>query len=266
MTVAEMTTSADGTAIAFDRVGKGPPLILVRGAFNDRMTAAELAELLAPSFTVFNYDRRGRGDSGDTKPYAVEHEIEDLEAVIDAAGGSAALYGHSSGAQLALETAARGVSVTKLAMYEPPYFVDDSRPFKPDDYLLRMERAIAEGRRRDAAEQFMTEAVGMPADMVGQLLNSPMGAGLEKLAHTLPYDERIMERYQLGRPLPSEWRDSVTVPTLVMDGGNSPEWIRNAARALLQRLPDVQYRTLEGLDHTDDPAAVAPVLETFLAR
>jgi pimeloyl-ACP methyl ester carboxylesterase len=260
-----MTTSADGTAIAFDRTGDGPPLVFVRGAFNDRTTAAELAELLAPSFTVFNYDRRGRGDSGDTPPYAVEREIEDLEAVIDAAGGAAALYGHSSGAQLALETAARGVSVTKLAVYEPPYFVGAGRTPKPDDYLERMEQALAEGRRRDAAAQFMTEGIGTPAGMVARLLDSPMGAGLERLAHTLPYDERIMERYQRGRPLPTEWRDSVTVPTLVIDGANSPEWIRNASRALVQRLPDVQYRTLDGLDHRDDPEAVGPVLERFLA-
>jgi pimeloyl-ACP methyl ester carboxylesterase len=265
MTVVEMTTSADGTAIAFDRVGEGPPLVLVRGAFNDRRTPAELAELLAPRFTVYSYDRRGRGDSGDTPPYAVEREIEDLEAVIEAAGGSVALYGHSSGAQLALETAARGVSVTKLAMYEPPYFVDDSRSLKSDDYLARLERAIAEGRRRDAAQQFLTEGVGMPAEMVQGMLDSPMATGLERLAHTLPYDERIMERYQLGRPLPAEWRDSVTVPALVMDGGNSPQWMRNACRALAQRLPDVQYRTLGGLDHNDAPDAVAPVLERFLA-
>jgi pimeloyl-ACP methyl ester carboxylesterase len=265
MTVAEMTTSADGTPIAYDAVGEGPPLILVRGALNDRRTPAALAELLAESFRVYSYDRRGRGDSGDTAPYAVEREIEDLEAMIEAAGGSVALYGHSSGAQLALETAARSVSVTKLAMYEPPYFVDDARPPKADDYLSRLEGSIAEGRLRDALEQFMTEAAGMPAEVVGQLLDSPMRAGLEKLAHTLPYDERIMERYQVGRPLPREWRDSVTVPTLVMDGGESPTWMRSACRALVARLPDVQYRTLEGQEHAAAPGAVAPVLEEFLA-
>ena len=265
MTVAEMTTSPDGTAIAFDRTGDGPPLIVVGGAFNDRRTPAALAELLAESFTVYSYDRRGRGDSGDTPPYAVEREIEDLEAVIAAAGGSAAVYGHSSGAQLALETAARGVSVTKLAMYEPPYVVDESGPVKSANYLDRMDEAIAEGRRRDAVAQFLTESVGMPAEMVAGLLDSPMGAGLEQLAHTLPYDERIMERYQRGRPLPAEWRDAVTVPSLVMDGGNSPEWMRNGCQALVRLLPDVAYRTLEGQDHRENPEAVAPVLARFLA-
>jgi pimeloyl-ACP methyl ester carboxylesterase len=259
------TTSADETAIAFDRTGDGPALILVGGAFNDRRTPTALAAMLADSFAVYTYDRRGRGDSGDTPPYSVEREIEDLEAVIEAAGGSVAVYGHSSGAQLALETAARGLSVTKLAMYEPPYVIDESGPAKSADYLDRMDGAIAEGRRRDAVVQFMTESVGMPAEMVAGLLDSPMGAGLENLAHTLPYDERVMERYQRGRPLPVEWRDSVTVPALVMDGGNSPEWMRNACRALVRLLPDVAYRTLEGQDHRENPEAVAPVLERFLA-
>jgi len=265
MTVAEMTTSADGTAIAFDRTGDGPPLILVGGAFNDRRTSVALAALLAENFTVYSYDRRGRGDSGNTPPYSVEREIEDLEAVIEAAGGSTALYGHSSGAQLALETAARGVSVTRLGMYEPPYFVDRSRPPVAEDYLARMERAIEEGRRRDAVEQFMTEAVGMPPEMVEPILSSPMCIELEGLAHTLPYDQRIMEPYQGGEPLPAQWTEAVTIPALVIDGANSPEWQRNACRALTRVLPDVEYRTLEGQDHVADPAAVAPVVGRFLA-
>jgi pimeloyl-ACP methyl ester carboxylesterase len=265
MTVAEQVRSADGTPIAFARIGEGPPLILVGGAFNDRRTPAPLAELLAGSFSVYTYDRRGRGDSGDTPPYAVEREIEDLEAVIDAAGGSASLFGHSSGAELARKTAARGVSVAKLAMYEPPYIVDDSRRLKGGDYLDRLERAVAEGRRGDAVEQSMTEAVGMPAEMVAPILDSPMCVDLEKLAHTLPYDERVMHEYQRGAPLPAEWRDSVDMPALVMDGGESPAWQRNACRALIQILPDVQYRTLGGQDHAAEPAAVAPVVERFLA-
>jgi pimeloyl-ACP methyl ester carboxylesterase len=257
-------SSADGTTIAYDTVGEGPPLILVRGALNDRRTPAALAKLLAESLRVYSYDRRGRGGSGDTPPYAIERELEDLEAVIEAAGGSVALFGHSSGAQLALETAARGVSVTKLAMYEPPYFVEDGRPPKADDYLSRLERSIAEGRLDDALRQFMTEAAGTPAEIVERILDSPARSALEKLAHTLPYDERIMERYQVGRPLPPEWRDSVTLPTLVMDGGESPTWMRNACRALVALLPDVQYRTLEGQDHAAAPGALAPVLEEFL--
>jgi pimeloyl-ACP methyl ester carboxylesterase len=265
MTVADRTTSADGTPIAFDHIGDGPALILVGGAFNDRNTPAALAALLADSFTVYTYDRRGRGDSGFTDPYAVEREVEDLESVIGAAGGSAALFGHSSGAQLSLEVAARGVSVSKLALFEPPYIVDDSRPLKGDDYLTRLETAISEGRRRHAVEQFLTEAAGATPETVAGILESPMCVELEKLAHTLPYDERVMQPYMLGRPLPAEWRDSVTMPTLVMDGGNSPEWQRNACLALVQLLPDVTYRTLEGQDHAASPQAVAPVIEDFLA-
>jgi pimeloyl-ACP methyl ester carboxylesterase len=266
MTVAEMTTSADGTPIAFDRIGEGPPLILVGGAFNDRMTPAPLAELLAPSFTVYTYDRRGRGDSGFTEPYAVEREIEDLEAVIDAAGGSAHLFGHSSGGALALETAARGLSVSRLAVYEIPYIVDDSRPPLPADYVEHLEELTAAGKRKEIVGYFMTAAVGMPPEMVEPMLDSPVIESMARLAHTVSYDGRVVLRGSMyGQPLPTEWTDSVTVPTLVMDGGESPRWIHNTCRSLIALLPDVQYRTLEGQDHAASPEAVAPALEEFLA-
>jgi pimeloyl-ACP methyl ester carboxylesterase len=266
MTVAEMTTSADGTAIVFERTGDGAPVIIVGGAFNDRHSATALAEVLAPSFTVYTYDRRGRGDSGFTEPYAVEREIEDLEAVIEAAGGSAALFGHSSGGALALETTARSLSVSKLAMYEPPYIVDDSRPPLPDDYVEHLEELTAAGKRREIVGYFMTQAVGMPAEMVEPILDSPMVADMERLAHTVSYDGRVMLRGSMhGEPLPAEWRDSVTVPTLVMDGANSPDWAHNSCRSLVTLLPDVCYRTLEGQDHAAAPDAIAPVLEDFLS-
>jgi pimeloyl-ACP methyl ester carboxylesterase len=266
MTVAEMTTSADGTPIAFDRAGSGPALVLVGGAWNDRKSPADLAEMLASSFTVYSYDRRGRGDSGFTEPYAVEREVEDLEAVIEAAGGSASLFGHSSGGALAIETAARGVSVSKLAVYEPPYIVDDSRPPLPADYIEHLDELTATGERVDVFRYFMTTAVGMPPEMVDQMANSPMIESMLPLAHTVAYDGRVMLRGSMyGRPLPAEWRDSVTIPTLVMDGGNSPAWARNACRALVELLPDVSYRTLEGQDHGASPESVAPVLEDFLA-
>jgi pimeloyl-ACP methyl ester carboxylesterase len=266
MTVAEMTASADGTAIVFERAGEGAPVIIVGGAFNDRHSATALAELLAPSLTVYTYDRRGRGDSGFTEPYAVEREIEDLEAVIEAAGGSAALFGHSSGASLALETTARGVSVSRLAMYEPPYIVDEGRPPLPEDYVEHLEELTAAGKLREIVGYFMTNAVGMPAELVESMLDSPMVADMERLAHTVSYDGRVMVRGSMhGEPLPAEWRDSVTVPTLVMDGGNSPEWLHSAAHSLVTLLPDVTYRTLEGQDHGAAPEAIAPVLEEFLA-
>jgi pimeloyl-ACP methyl ester carboxylesterase len=265
MPVAEKTASVDGTPIAYESVGEGPPLILVGGAWNTRQSAAELAERLAGDFTVYSYDRRGRGDSGDTPPYAVEREIEDLEAVIEAAGGSAALFGHSSGAALALETTARGLSVSKLAVYEPPYIVDDSRPPLPRDYIEHLEALVAADKSREVVRYFMTEAVGVPAEMVEGMLESPMTAAMEPLAHTVAYDGRVMLRGSMyGQPLPSEWRDSVTVPTLVMDGGNSPDWLHNSCRQLVGLLPDVSYRTLDGQDHGATPDAIAPVLEDFL--
>jgi pimeloyl-ACP methyl ester carboxylesterase len=265
MTVAEKTTSADGTEIAFDRAGQGPPLVIVGGAWNTRQSGAELVGQLADSFTVYTYDRRGRGESGDKPPYAVEREVEDLEAVIAAAGGSAALFGHSSGGALALETTARSVSVSKLAMYEPPYIVDGTRPPLADDYIEHLEELVAAGERREVVAYFMTEAVGMPAEMVEPMLDSPMIEAMEPVAHTVSYDGRVMLRGSMnGGPLPAEWRDSVTVPTLVMDGGNSPDWIRNTSRALMQLLPDVSYRTLEGQDHAASAEALGPVLERFL--
>jgi pimeloyl-ACP methyl ester carboxylesterase len=264
MTVAEMTTSADGTEIAFARTGTGPALVIVGGAWNDRRSAGDLAEALASSFTVHCYDRRGRGDSGDTEPYAVEREIEDLQAVIDAAGGSAYAFGHSSGASLALEAAAAGARISQLAMYEPPYITDGTRPPLPGDYIEHLEQLISEGRRLDVFKYFMTTAVGMPPEMVEPMAASPMVDSMLPVAHTIPYDGRVMLRGSMqGEPLPTRWTSSVALPALVMDGGNSPAWMRNSARALVGILPDVQYRTLEGQDHGAATEVIAPVLEEF---
>jgi len=266
MTVAEMTRSADGTEIAYDRTGDGPALVIVGGAWNDRRSPAELAEALADDFTVYCYDRRGRGDSGFTEPYAVEREIEDLQAVIGATGGTAHLFGHSSGGALALETAARSVSVGKLAVYEPPYIVNDSRPPLPADYAEHLDELAAAGEGREVMRYFMTTAVGMPPEMVEPMVNSPMAKAMVPLAHTVSYDGRVMLRQGMdGKPLSNDWTDSITVPALVMDGGNSPAWLRSAARAVVWVLPDVQYRTLEGCDHAAPPEAIVPVLEAFLA-
>jgi pimeloyl-ACP methyl ester carboxylesterase len=265
MTVAEKTRSADGTEIAFERVGDGPPLIIVGGAWNDRRSPADLAELLAPSFSVYTYDRRGRGDSGDTPPYAPEREVEDLEAVIEAAGGSAHLYGHSSGAELARQTTARGISVTRLAMYEPPYIVDGSRPPTPPDYVEYLEELARQDKGHEIFEYFMTRMVGMPEEMVKPMLDSPMVEAMVRIAHTVSYDARIMGTTQEGSPLPAEWRDSVTVPTLVMVGGDSPEWMHRGCQALVRVLPDVSYRRLAGQDHAVAPESIAPVLEEFLS-
>ena len=266
MTVVEKVRSEDGTGIAYDRMGDGPAVVLVGAAWNDRMSAAPLAQLLASDFSVYTYDRRGRGDSGDTAPYAVEREFEDMEAVIDAAGGSVCAFGVSSGAALALEATAAGVPISKLAMYEPPYIVDDSRTPIPDDYVEHLDQLASEGKRNEILRYFMTVAANMPAEMAEQMAESPMAKAMEPLAHTVGYDGRVMLRGGMhGEPLPARFTETVTVPTLVMDGGDSPAWMRNAARALNALLPDVQYRTLEGQDHAAPPDVLAPEIEEFFA-
>jgi len=255
--------SADGTIIAFDRSGAGPPLVLVGGALSDRQAAVGLTTLLAPSFTVFAYDRRGRGDSGDTPPYAVEREIEDLAALIEDAGGAAFVFGHSSGAALALKAVAGGLPIPMLALYEPPFIVDDSRTPVPDDYVAHIRELVAAGRRGDAVAYFMIEGVGVPPEMVEQMRQAPMWPGLEALAHTIAYDGMVMGDQMAGRPLPPWWSSSSAVPTLVMDGGNSPAWARHAVTALADILPRAERRTLEGQDHGAAPEVLAPVLEAF---
>jgi pimeloyl-ACP methyl ester carboxylesterase len=261
----ETVRSKDGTTIAFERFGQGPPVVLVGGALSDRSTGAPLANLLSRGFAVITFDRRGRGDSGDTATYAVEREVEDLGALIAKAGGAASVFGHSSGAVLALESAVRGLPITRLAVYEPPFIVDDTRPLPPEDYAPRLTELISSGRRGDAVELFMTAAVGVPANMVAQRRGSPMWPALEALAHTLPYDGAVMGDTMEGNPASMKRWASVTVPTLAMDGGASPEWARNAVRALVEVLPDAQHLTLEGQTHAADPEVVAPALERFFA-
>lgn len=250
--------SKDGTAIAFDRSGDGPPVILVCGASTDRMANAPLAKLLAEHFTVFNYDRRGRGDSGNTKPYAVEREVEDLGAVIAAAGGSAFVYGTSSGAALALEAAASGLPIGKLALWEPPYVLDESRR-PPTDQAERYDEMISAGRRGDAVEYFMTKVVGLPPEFVAEARNAPFWQAQEALAHTLAYDATVMGDYSL----PAERAAAVTAPTLVMAGGASFPFMRETAQALTDFIPAGQHRVLEGQEHNVDPAVLAPVLTEF---
>jgi pimeloyl-ACP methyl ester carboxylesterase len=260
----ESVTSKDGTTIAFERTGDGPALVVVGGALNERGSAAPLGELLSSQFTVTAYDRRGRGDSTDTQPYAVEREIEDLAAVIGVTQGSAFALGHSSGAALVLESAARGVPITRQALYEPPFIVDDSRPPLPRDYVAHLDELVSADRRGDAVEYFMTAAIGMPAEMVAPMHEAPTWKSMEDIAHTIAYDGRIMGDHIWGAPLPREW-SSITVPTLVMDGGASPAWQRNAVGALAAVLPNAQRRTLDDQTHAAAPEVLAPVLVEFFA-
>jgi pimeloyl-ACP methyl ester carboxylesterase len=253
-------TSKDGTTIAFDRLGEGPPVLLVCGASVDRMSNTALAQHLAADFTVFNYDRRGRGDSSDTQPYAIEREVEDIEALTAAAGGAACLWGSSSGAVLGLIAAESGVSVTKLALWEPP-FVPDEFPQPPEDQVEQYERMIAEGRRGDAVEYFMSKVVGMPPEFVAGARAQPFWAATEALAHTLAYDARIMRDYAV----PTERAAAVKVPTLVIAGGADIPWMRQTAQKLAEALPNGQARFLEGQGHDVDPAVLASVLKEFFA-
>jgi pimeloyl-ACP methyl ester carboxylesterase len=257
--------SRDGTTIAFDRSGSGPAVILIGGAMSERGTSASVGTRLAPRFTVFSYDRRGRGDSGNTLPYAVDREIEDLAALIAEAGGSAFVMGGSSGGILALEAAAHGLAITKLAVYEPPLIIEMDGPLFPAGFADHLAELVAAGRRGDAVEAFMTAALGMTPEAVAGMRQAPFWAGLEVMAHTLAYDLIISAPVQAGsRASLSRWA-SIKTPALVMDGGASPAWMRNGIRALAETLPDATHRTLEGQTHQVDPAMLTTALEKFFS-
>ena len=256
--------SKDGTPIAFDQSGEGPALILVGGAFQHRAidpSTAQLAALLSQHFCVFHYDRRGRGDSGDTRPYAVEREVQDLEALIKEAGGSAFVFGMSSGAVLALKAAARGLAITKLALYEPPFNLDDSARSASENYAKQLTALLAEGRRGDAVALAMT-TWGAPAEAIAGMRQTPIWSTFESVAPTLAYDNAIMG----DGSVPANDAKAVKVPTLVLDGGNSPTFMRYAADALAKVLSNAHRRTLEGQTHDVAPEALAPVLGEFFAR
>jgi pimeloyl-ACP methyl ester carboxylesterase len=254
----ETVRSSDGTPIAFDRLGEGAPVILVGGASTTRGNIAQLAQLLAADFTVFNYDRRGRGDSGDTLPYAIEREVEDLDAVIDAAGGEAAVFGSSSGAVLVLRAAAAGLPLTKLALWEPPFMTDPDAPRRQQAYVDQLTALLEAGRRGDAVARFMT-LVGLPEDMIAGMRHAPMWPDLEALAHTLAYDAAVMA----DSTVPTDLVASVKSPTLVLDGSETGDWAADSARALTSALPNALRRTLEGQTHNVAMDVLAPVLKEF---
>lgn len=258
--------SKDGTTIAYDVTGAGPAVILVDGALGSRATFggdSELARLLAPDFAVYTYDRRGRGASSDTQPFAVAREVEDIEALIDAAGGEAYLYGISSGAALALE-AAIGLQnkVKKLALYEAPYDSSAGAAAAWKVYWTKLHELIAAGQRGDAVALFM-QFVGTPDEMVAGMRQSPMWPTLEAVAPTLPYDAAALG---VDRAVPTERAATVTAQTLVMDGGASFEimpFMRASAEALTTAIPHSQHQVLEGQQHNVDAKALAPVLTAF---
>lgn len=259
--------SKDGTAIAYTAIGQGPALILVDGALCYRASGPNgpLAEELSPYFTVYTYDRRGRGDSdnGEEKPYAIEREVEDIAALIEAAGGSAYLYGISSGAALALEAAKRLPSVTKLVLYEAPFVVDDSRRPVPDHYAAAFGKLLAANRRGAAVKHFMRQGVGLPAIVVAMMPFMPAWSKLKAVAHTLPYDTLLTERFQRGKALPADYWSPVNIPTLVIYGGKSPAWMQNGMKALAKALPDAKLIDLPGETHIVKPKPLAAAMIGF---
>jgi pimeloyl-ACP methyl ester carboxylesterase len=251
------TRSADGTEIRFDQSGSGDPVILVLGAFNDRSAGEPLAAYLADHFTVVNYDRRGRGESGDTLPYEVQREVEDLRALIDIVGGVATVFGYSSGAVLAMIAVDSGLPISRLALYEPPVGLEGKSARFFADLAESIRREVTEGRRGDAVELFQTRGVGIPPEVVAQIRRAPFWPALEGVAHTLEYESRILA-------VEPALADRIAVPTIVIAGSDSPPSLVGAAGALAERLPQGTLRTLPGQTHDLVPEAVGPVVVEFL--
>jgi pimeloyl-ACP methyl ester carboxylesterase len=261
----EVVTSKDGTPIVYQREGRGPAVVLVGGALDDGSENASLIPELAERFTVHNYARRGRGESGDTPPYAVEREIEDLEALMIEAGGSASVFGASSGGALAMEAAAAGLPIERLAVYEVPYGLDEDGPHWDRRDLPRVEELLAEDRRGDVVELFM-RTVGSPDEAVEGAKASPYWPALERLANTLAYDAACMGE----GPPPAERLARISQPTLVVAGsqagGLPPGFMDRAADAIAASIPNAERQTIEGAGHMVDAKLVAPALEGFFSR
>jgi pimeloyl-ACP methyl ester carboxylesterase len=256
--------SKDGTQIAYEHRGDGPAVLLVDGALSTRMSGSKpgLVDLLAPELCVYCYDRRGRGGSGDTLPYAVEREIEDIEALIDEAGGVASLYGHSSGGCLALEAAAvLGTKVSKVAVYEAPYNDDAAAQQAWGEYIQALNDALREDRRGDAVALFMRYA-GTPAEQVDGMRQAPFWPDLEAIAPTLAYDHPAI----MGKTatVPTERLAAVRAPTLVMHGGSSFPFMRTTAETIARALPHGELQVLDGQAHVVQPQVLGPVLIEFL--
>ncbi len=254
-------TSKDGTGVAYDKRGEGPAVILVDGALCYRSFGPmpQLAELLALHFTVYNYDRRGRGDSGDTRPYALEREVEDIEALIKEVGGSAFVFGTSSGAALALEAAIQlGDKIKKLAMYEPPYNSEKAARQAWTEYRQQLAKLLAADHRGDAVALFM-KLVGTPADQIEGMRHAPMWSMFESVAPTLAYDTAALGE---DGSVPIKRAANVTVPALVMNGSAIP-FMLDTAKALAKAIPHAQHRTLEGQTHDVNLEVLAPVLVEF---
>jgi pimeloyl-ACP methyl ester carboxylesterase len=260
--------SQDGTRIAFERFGDGEPLILVAGALQGRATYRPLAEQLAQHLTVFNYDRRGRGDSGDTAPYAVDREIEDLAALIaEARGvgtrGTVSVYGHSSGAALVLHAAARGLPIGKIVLHEPPFGSGSAEERQAEQAAAEeISALLAQRRHGDAVQAFLAPMGFLPPEVVDQLSQD---SAMRAHAPTLLYDPfKVMSERSRGGETPAEQAAGVATPALVLAGGASPEWMINTGKQIADALPNGRLRILDGQEHVVPPEILAPVLTEFI--
>ncbi len=260
----EHVTSADGTPIAYEREGQGPAVVLVAGALCDRgSSVGNPARVLAGDFTVYRYDRRGRGDSGDSPAYAPQREVEDLAAVAAATGTVPYLYGHSSGGVLALLAVSSGLAVRKLAVYEPPFILEGTRPPPPAGLAGRLRELIGQGRRADALRLGLVQALQFPAEALGSLRASPSWPPLLALAHTLAYDLQLCGP---GNRLPEQALATLATPTLVLYGSQSPAWARASAKRLAEVVPGARAQSLPGQGHNAEPEVLAPALRDFYLR
>ncbi len=256
--------SKDGTTIGFDKIGKGEPLIMVDGAMCSRAfgPTPKMAKILSEQFTVFHYDRRGRNESGNTLPYSVDKEIEDIEALVTEAGGSAYVVGFSSGAALALNAAAKGVNIRKLVLYEAPYVMNQGGHNPPIDTETQLNQLVAAGKRGDAVKFFMKDMVGIPAFVPFIMSLLPIWPKLKAVAHTLPYDAAILQ----GFTIPTKMAATVTTPTLVAGGEKSPVSLRNAVQKLADAIPGSQRIMLKGQTHNVSAKAIVPVLIDYFKK
>jgi pimeloyl-ACP methyl ester carboxylesterase len=270
-TIQKTLRSKDGTIIAYEELGTGAVIILVDAALADRKGSAKLAKALAPNFRVISYDRRGRGKSGNTLPYAVDREVEDIESLIDASGGLAYLFGSSSGSVLALDATSKlNNKVKGLFMYEPPFIVDDSFPAMPPDFAEQIESLLAVNRLNDAVKLFFHKGMGIPSIFVTLMRwLMPDWSSMVKVAHTIPYDLAILGGTQASKPLPANRWTTATAPIRVMVGSKSEAFFHNGAKALTELLSNAQYRSLEGRDHgavlMAAPAIASEVKQFFLS-
>ena len=255
----ETVTSADGTVIAYDRAGDGPVLIVSVGAFCTRHTFAAPGDLTR-QFTVVTYDRRGRGDSGDTEPFTPEREYEDLAAVAAATGAEQPfVFGHSSGAAIALRAAAAGLPVAGIVAYEAP-FANDDAPLPQADPADHIRQLVRSGRDRDAVVFWMTDVVRLPEQALAQLDGAPWVTALEPLARTLPYDLAVT-----AGGVPEAELGKITAPVLILGGSNSPEWFRHSVAEQAAATPGAQLMMLDGYDHNAPPEVIAPILASFFS-